>query len=80
LDGVTTHHASDTGSEQGENEYVTSQEAGLILNRAPDTVRGLARRGLLVAAITTRAGRLYRRKDVEHLAAQRRQAHRGAGR
>jgi hypothetical protein len=70
---VNTHHASDAGSEQGETEYVTSLEAGLILHNAPDTVRALARRGTLAAAITTRAGRLFRRADVERLAAQRRQ-------
>lgn len=54
-------------------DYVSSYEAAQILGCAPDTVRMLARSGRLPTAITTRAGRLYARRDVETLAEERRQ-------
>jgi hypothetical protein len=50
------------------DDLISSCEAALILDRAPDTVRLMARRGRLVAAVATRAGRLFRRRDVEELA------------
>ena len=46
-------------------DYVSTYEAALILGCAPDTVRLLARSGRLATAISTRAGRLFRRCDVE---------------
>ena len=52
-------------------EFVSSLEAAQILGCAPDTVRWLARAGRLKAAIETRAGRLFRRRDVERLAVER---------
>jgi hypothetical protein len=69
---MLTHHAPPQGDPDDPDDLLTSFEAGAILQRAPDTVRLLARRGLLIPAIETRAGRLFRRRDVEDLAARRR--------
>ncbi len=55
------------------NEYISSLEAAQILDCAPDTVRLMARSGRLAVAMTTRAGRLFRRSDVEVLARARAQ-------
>ncbi len=63
-----------------DSDYVASYEAALILGRAPDTVRLLARSGRLTTAIHTRAGRLYRRKDVERLAKELHQERQGGRR
>jgi DNA-binding transcriptional MerR regulator len=53
------------------SEYVSSSEAGKILDCSPDYVRLMARTGRLVPAIETKAGRLFRRSDVEALARRR---------
>lgn len=53
-------------------EYVSSSEAGQILGLTPDSVRLMARQGKLPVAIATKAGRLYRRSDVQRLADARR--------
>lgn len=71
---MKTHHAADAAIVNAPPEYVSSFEASLLLNRAPDTVRLLARRGHLATAVRTRAGRLYFRRDVEQLAARLRAA------
>jgi len=55
-----------------EHDFLSTAEAGKILERTPDTVRSLARSGKL-PAIRTGAGRLFRRGDVEKLAEERRQ-------
>lgn len=55
------------------SEYIASLEAAQILGCAPDTVRGLARTGKLPVVMTTGAGRVYRRSDVERLAREREQ-------
>lgn len=51
--------------------YVSTFEAAQILGCAPDTIRWMARSGRLVAAITTKAGRLFDRAQVEQLARER---------
>jgi hypothetical protein len=63
-----------------DSEYVASSEAALILQRTPDTVRLMARRGRLRTAIATRAGRLYRRADVEKLAKELNEQNEGRAR
>jgi hypothetical protein len=50
------------------NEFVSTYEAALILGRAPDTIRLWVRRGRLKPAVTTRAGRLFSRAEVQQLA------------
>lgn len=65
---MITHPADDNTGPGHTDDLVSSCEAALILGRTPDTVRLMARRGRLVTAVTTRAGRLYRRHDVEKLA------------
>jgi hypothetical protein len=75
---MSTHSDSKNTSIGTTNEFVSTYEAALILGRAPHTVRLFARHGRLVispsvwafsiTAIITRAGRLYRRCDVEKLA------------
>jgi DNA-binding transcriptional MerR regulator len=52
-------------------EFVSTFEAARILDVSPDAVRLMARSGRLEAAITTRAGRLFRRQDCERLAVER---------
>lgn len=55
--------------------YITSLEAAQIIGCAPDTIRAMARTGRLAAAITTRAGRLFERAQVEQLARERQAQH-----
>jgi hypothetical protein len=55
----------------GMSEYVSTFEASRILGCAPDTIRWMARSGKLRAAIVTKAGRLFKRADIEQLALQR---------
>ncbi len=55
------------------SEFVSTFEAAQILERSPDTVRWMARSGRLAYAIETKAGRLFRRTDVEALARARAQ-------
>jgi len=55
------------------SEFVSTFEASQISGYSPDTIRLKARTGQLRAAITTRAGRLFRREDCERLAAERRE-------
>ena len=52
---------------------VSSLEAAQILHCSADNVRRLAREGRLRPIITTRAGRVFARRDVERLAAERQQ-------
>lgn len=54
-------------------DVVSSLEAAQILDCSSDNVRRLAREGKLRAVISTRAGRLFARCDVEELARERRQ-------
>ena len=55
-----------------ENELLSTADAAKILGLSADMVRLLAREGrLLPAAQTTRGLRLFRREDVEELAAER---------
>jgi excisionase family DNA binding protein len=56
-------------------DVVSSFEAARILDCSSDNVRRLAREGRLKAVITTGAGRLFSRQDVEKMAAERRQRH-----
>jgi excisionase family DNA binding protein len=56
-----------------DENVLSTLEASRILDCAPDTVRRLVREGVLTAAVSTCAGRLVRRADVEALAAKRRQ-------
>jgi len=49
-------------------EFISTLEAAQILDCAPDTVRLMARSGRLPIAITTGAGRVYRRSDIEAFA------------
>jgi hypothetical protein len=65
---MITHPADITTGAELIEDLVSSCEAALILGRTPDAVRLMARRGRLVTAVVTRAGRLYRRHDVENLA------------
>lgn len=55
-------------------DVLSTFEAAQILACSTDNVRRLARAGRLRAAISTRAGRLFARRDVEELAQERRQA------
>ena len=56
-------------------QLITSAEAGSVLACTPANIRKLARLGKLpVAAIVGRGQRLFRRRDVERLAAARREA------
>lgn len=55
-----------------DTNVVSTSEAAQILQCSSDNVRRLARTGKLVAAISTRAGRLFRRRDVEKLLDERR--------
>jgi excisionase family DNA binding protein len=52
---------------------VSSLEAAQILHCSADNVRRLAREGRLRPIMTTRAGRVFARRDVERLAAEREQ-------
>ena len=54
-------------------DLVCSFESAQILNCTSDNVRRLVREGQLQPAVSTRAGRLFLRRDVEALAAERRQ-------
>jgi len=54
-------------------DVVSSLEAARIIDCSPDNIRRLARAGRLRAVITTGAGRLFSRRDVEALAEERRQ-------
>jgi len=54
-------------------DVVSSLEAARILECSPDNIRRLAREGRLRAVVSTSAGRLFARRDVEDLAQQRRQ-------
>jgi excisionase family DNA binding protein len=53
------------------SDLLTSLEVAQLLNCSPDNIRKLAREGRLRPAITTRAGRLFARRDIEALAAER---------
>jgi len=57
-----------------DTDVVSTYEAAQILECSSDNVRRLARAGKLSAAISTRAGRLFRRSDVEKLKEERRAA------
>lgn len=59
--------------EERTSGYLSTFEAAQILKCAPDTVRWMALSGRLAIAIETRAGRLFRRGDVEMLALARTQ-------
>lgn len=63
-----THVSRNQSGDTRHEEFVASSEAAVILGRTPDSVRLMARTGRLRTAIRTRAGRLYRRADVERLA------------
>lgn len=52
-------------------DYVSSFEAAQILGRAPETIRWMVRSGKLQPAITTKAGRLFERAEIERLARSR---------
>ena len=54
-------------------DVVSSYEAAQILQCSSDNVRRLAREGHLRAVISTRAGRLFSRQDVETMALARRE-------
>lgn len=54
-------------------DVVSSYEAAQILQCSADNVRRLAREGRLRAVISTGAGRLFSRRDVERMADERRQ-------
>jgi excisionase family DNA binding protein len=54
------------------DDLMTVMEAARILGLSPDMVRLLHKGGRLAALRTTRGVRLFRRADVEHLAAERR--------
>ncbi len=56
------------------NEYVSTGDAARILDCGPDYVRALVRQGRLTPAVTTSAGKILLRTDVERLAAERRAA------
>ena len=51
--------------------YLSTLEVAAVLDCAPDTVRVWARKGKLRSAIETRAGRLFDERDVQRLAAER---------
>jgi excisionase family DNA binding protein len=53
-------------------ELLCTLEVARLLGCGPDYVRWLARRGRIPVALQTRAGRLYRRDDVECWAKERR--------
>ncbi|MCP3167832.1 helix-turn-helix domain-containing protein [Myxococcus qinghaiensis] len=53
------------------NQLMTPSEAARILGLSPDMVRVLHRRGQLAAECTETGRRLFRRADVEALAAER---------
>jgi hypothetical protein len=56
-------------------ELITTAEAARILGRTPDTVRWMARTGRIEVAVQTDAGiRLFSRRLIEALAAERRAA------
>jgi excisionase family DNA binding protein len=57
------------------SDLLTSLEVAQLLNCSPHNIRKLAREGRLHPAITTRAGRLFARRDIEALAAERVQLH-----
>jgi hypothetical protein len=57
------------------DDLMTAADAAHILELSPDMVRLLARRGTLVASVTTFRGvRLFRRADIERLAQDRKRA------
>lgn len=60
------------------DDLMTTGEAGRLLGLSPDMVRWLEREGRLPAQRTTNGLRLFRRADVEKLAAERARA--GGGR
>lgn len=54
------------------DDLMTAADAAHILDLSPDMVRVLARKGTLVAAVTTIRGvRLFRRAEIERLAHDR---------
>jgi excisionase family DNA binding protein len=55
-------------------DVVSSFEAAQILQCTPDNIRRLAREGRLRAVISTGAGRLFSRRDIEALAEARAKA------
>jgi len=56
------------------SELLTPQDAAAILGVGPQRVRQLEREGRLSATRTPAGWRLFRREDVERLAAERAQA------
>ncbi|MGQ0507859.1 MAG: helix-turn-helix domain-containing protein [Myxococcaceae bacterium] len=54
-------------------ELLTPSEAAHVLNLSSDTVRLMSDKGLLKTVRTMSGRRLFRRDDVERLAAERRQ-------
>lgn len=64
---VTMNHSS---------EFMTTGEAASLLRASPDMMRALHRSGQLPAQLTVTGRRLFRRADVERLAAQRAKANR----
>jgi hypothetical protein len=59
------------GSVDMTDEYLSTLETVQRLGCSTDNVRALRRSGRLKPAITTRAGSLFRRIDVEEFAAAR---------
>ncbi len=57
--------------DQSPDDLMTVADAGKILGVSADMVRLLERNGQLRALRTTRGVRLFRRDDVERLAAER---------
>lgn len=54
-----------------ENDLLTSAQAGLIVRRGRATINLWARRGKVAAAVTMPDGRrLFRREDIERIAAE----------
>jgi excisionase family DNA binding protein len=56
---------------EGPDDLMTAGDAGRILGVSVDTVRLLAKEGRIPFMSTVRGVRLFRRADVEHLAAVR---------
>lgn len=52
-------------------ELLTPSDAALVLRVSADTVRNLSDKGVLPARRTMTGRRLFRREDVERLAAER---------
>ena len=64
-------NVNDTGGMKTENQFFTVNDAARLLQLSPDSVRAFERAGKLPALRASNGTRLFKRRDIERLVAER---------